>query len=96
VTGGPVRPRLAVVVDGVAMAEDEARALWGRFSAHMEEHKGDLGGFAASEGFASAHPRSDGGVAVLVLSRTEPQEAYGAVPTPTGKPTTAGSKRRRR
>ena len=76
-----------MVVDGVPMAVAEARDLWQRFSAYMEEHRGDLGGFAKSEGFVSAHPRS--GVpgytgAVLVLSRSAPQEAYGATPKPQG------------
>ena len=35
---------------------EEARALWLRFSDWMEEHKGDLAGFAAQEGFASVRP----------------------------------------
>ncbi len=74
------RPSLRVLVDGVPMADDAARGVWQRFSAYMEEHRGDLGGFARSEGFLSAHPRTEGGRAVLVLSRTEAQEAYGAVP----------------
>jgi hypothetical protein len=71
-TGAP----LAVLVDGAAMPDDEARATWEAFSAFMEDHKGDLGGFAKSRGFVSAHPRSEGGRAILVLSRTAPQEAY--------------------
>jgi hypothetical protein len=93
VTAGAGGARLAVVVDGVPMAEDAARDMWTRFSAYMEGHRGDLGGFARSEGFVSAHPRSDGGHAVLVLSRSEPQEAYGAAPKPAGK---RGTPRRRR
>jgi hypothetical protein len=90
VSGGP----LSVVVDGVAMPEDQAREMWRRFSEYMEQHRGDLGGFAASAGFVSAHPRSEGGRAVLVLSRTAPQEAYGAAPKPAAKKS-AGRKRRR-
>jgi hypothetical protein len=86
---------LRVVADGVAMAEDAARELWRRFSAYMEEHRGDLGGFARSEGFVSAHPRSAGGQAVLVLSRTEPQEAYGAPARPAGNAPAPGKRRRR-
>jgi hypothetical protein len=82
---------LAVVVDGVAMADEEGRAIWERFSAYMEEHRGDLGGFAKQEGFKSAHPRSEGGKAVLVLSRTEPQEAYGRP-----EPSSRGKQRSRR
>ena len=33
--------RLAVLVDGKALGDDEARALWTEFSAHMDEHKGE-------------------------------------------------------
>ena len=83
---------LAVTLDGVPLAEAEARAIWQRFSAYMEEHKGDLAGFARAEGYASVHPTPEGGKAVLVLSRSKPQEAYGAVPPP---PVKAGSRRRR-
>ncbi len=86
------KARLGVVVDGVALPEDEARALWQTFSAYMEEHRGDLAGFAKSQGFVSAHPRSEGGRAVLVLSRTAPQEEYGAV----GKPAESGGGKGRR
>ena len=75
---------LAVTIDGVPVAEDEARAIWERFSAHMEEHRGDLAGFARAEGYASAHPTPEGGKAVLVLSRTRPQDAYGKTPVPSG------------
>ena len=67
---------LAVQVDGVALGEDEARGLWARFSAYMEEHKGDLAGFAKQEGFASVHPRMGPDGALLELSRTRPQEDY--------------------
>jgi hypothetical protein len=97
VSGGPEQggARLGVVVDGLPLGEDEARTLWRKFSAYMEEHKGDLGGFARAEGFFSVHPRSDGGRAILVFSRTEPQEAYGALPKPGGAPT-PGKRRKRR
>ncbi len=88
---------LAVTVDGVPLPAEEARALWARFSTYMEEHRGDLGGFAKAEGFVSAHPRSVNGKAVLVLSRTAPQEAYGAPakPGPKGAATKRGERRRR-
>jgi hypothetical protein len=70
---------LAVFVDGEAMPEEAARAFWARFSAHMEEHKGDLKGFAEAEGFASVHPSMQGGRPVLLASRSAPQKAYTAV-----------------
>jgi hypothetical protein len=71
-------PRLAVLVDGTLLPEEEARALWARFSAHMDAHAGDLAGFARGEGFASVHPEARSGVAFLVVSRTEAQRPYGS------------------
>lgn len=68
--------RLAVIVDGVPMPDEEARAFWERFSAHMDANKGDLAGFAKSEGFASVHPEMRGGAPVLVVSRTASQKPY--------------------
>lgn len=67
---------LAVLVDGVPLPADEARALWGRFSEWMEEHRGDLAGFAAREGFKSIHPAVEGGRPVLRASHTEAQRPY--------------------
>jgi hypothetical protein len=79
--------RLGVIVDGVPMPEEEARAFWQRFSAHLEEKRGDLAGFAQAEGFASVHPETHGGLPVLVVSRTAPQKAYGNAPKrPGGSP----------
>jgi hypothetical protein len=71
---------LRVLIDGTPLAEPEARALWQRFSAWMEEHKGDLGGFAQAAGFASVKPELHGGEPVLVVSHTAPQEAYTSAP----------------
>jgi hypothetical protein len=68
---------LRVLVDGVALPEEEGRELWKRFSEWMEDHKGDLAGFAASQGYASIRPATSGGAPVLVASRTEAQIAYG-------------------
>lgn len=61
------------------MPESEARSFWARFSAYMEEHRGDLAGFAKQEGFASVHPSMKGGSAVLLVSRTSAQRPYAAV-----------------
>lgn len=72
--------RLGVIVDGVAMPDEEARAFWERFSAHMDANKGDLAGFARAEGFASVHPEMRGGAPVLIVSRTTPQRAYANAP----------------
>jgi hypothetical protein len=68
--------KLTVLVEGEPLAEAEARAFWARFSAFMDEHKGDLGGFARSEGFASVHPKVGPDGPVLVVSRTIAQSSY--------------------
>lgn len=75
----PIKKRLGVLVDGAALAEAEAHALWDRFSLWMEEHRGDLAGFAAQEGFASVHPGVDGDRPVLRASRTAAQQPYAPV-----------------
>jgi hypothetical protein len=62
------------------MAEEEARAFWGRFSAHMEAHRGDLAGFARAEGLSSVHPEVRDGVPLLVASRSAPQRGYASAP----------------
>lgn len=86
---------LAVLVDGVALPDDEARALWARFSEWMEDHRGDLAGFAAREGFASVHPGLDAGRPVLRVSRTEVQRPYGPVAQPSGGSGGSGNRQAR-
>jgi hypothetical protein len=76
--GLPAR-RLAVLVDGAPMPEAEAHALWDRFSLWMEEHRGDLAGFAAQEGYASVHPGVDGDRPVLRVSSSGLQRPYAPV-----------------
>jgi hypothetical protein len=71
---------LRVLIDGKPLSEPQARALWQRFSAWMEEHSGDLGGFARTEGFASVHPELHGGEPVLVASLSAPQRPYTSAP----------------
>ncbi len=58
------------------MPEADARAFWQRFSAYMDEHKGDLAGFATAEGFASVVPETGRSGARLRVSRSAPQPAY--------------------
>lgn len=67
---------LRVVVDGQPLPDEEARAIWKRFSDHMETHKGDLAGFAKAEGYASAHPAMGPEGAELRLSKNSPQGPY--------------------
>ena len=76
--------RLGAILDGQTLSEEEARALWARFSAHMDANKGDLAGFAAAEGVASVQPETRAGKAVLVLSRTGQQQPYGQASTRSG------------
>ena len=74
-----MRKKLGVLVDGTPLPEDEAYAIWDRFSLWMEDHRGDLAGFAVQEGFASVHPGVDGDKPVLRVSRTAAQKPYGPV-----------------
>lgn len=82
------RRHLGVLVDDIPMPEAEALSFWERFSDWMEEHRGDLAGFAAQEGFASVHPGVDGDKPVLRASKTAGQRPYAAV---RGNPPSRGS-----
>jgi hypothetical protein len=70
---------LLVRVDGELLSENAARDLWGRFSAHMETHRGDLGGFAKQEGFLSIRPSVENGEVILIASHSEKQIPYRSV-----------------
>lgn len=85
--GGPAR-RLGVLIDGSPMPEAEALSFWERFSDWMEDHRGDLAGFAAQEGYASVHPGVDGDKPVLRVSKTAGQQPYAPVrgDQPSGPP----------
>ena len=61
------------------MADADARAFWKRFSDHMEQNRGDLAGFAKSEGFASVRPAVENGAAVLIASHSDAQVPYTSV-----------------
>jgi hypothetical protein len=63
---------LAVLVDGVALPNDAARDLWKKFSDYMGEHRGDLKGFAKTNGYFSVAPEHRNGKAVLVAYTKEP------------------------
>jgi hypothetical protein len=67
---------LLVRVDGELLHEKAARDLWRRFSAYMDEHHGDLGGFAKTEGFTSVRPSFEQGAAILLASHVEAQSPY--------------------
>lgn len=85
-------PRLAVLVDGAPLPDDQARELWARFSAWMEEHRGDLAGFAAREGFASVHPGVDAGRPVLLASKSAAQRPYAVADAVERRPARPGSR----
>lgn len=71
---------LRVLVDGEPLPGEEAVSFWKRFSAWMEEHPGDLGGFAKSEGLASVQPEMHQGAPVLVASHSAAQRPYTTAP----------------
>jgi hypothetical protein len=62
--------RLGALIDGRALPDDEARALWVEFSAHMSGHRGDTAGFAHTKGWHTALPEHRDGRAVLVVWTT--------------------------
>lgn len=76
------RARLAVLLDGAPLAEEEARALWTGFSAHMDEHRGDMAGFAKLRGYHEVRPEYQKGQAVLIVSTTAEAAAKAAPPPP--------------
>jgi hypothetical protein len=84
-TAPPAHRQLAAVVDGRHLDEDDARALWTRFSAHMDAHEGDFAGFAASEGLVSSRVAVVEGVPTLTLERTK------AAASPSPKPPAKGA-----
>jgi hypothetical protein len=90
--------RLGVLVDGQPLPDDEAVAFWDRFSAWMEEHRGDLAGFAAKEGYASVHPGVEDDKPVLRASKSAAQQPYASVKPAAGSPSPGpgGSARRQR
>jgi hypothetical protein len=71
---------LRVLVDGTPLPDEDAHAFWKRFSDWMEEHRGDLAGFAQSEGLASVHPEMQVSGPVLVASHTAQQRPYETAP----------------
>jgi hypothetical protein len=71
---------LRVLVDGEPLESAEAVAFWKRFSTWMDEHPGDLAGFAKGEGFASVQPEMHDGAPVLVASRSGVQKPYTSAP----------------
>lgn len=67
----PEKPRLAVLIDNVPLGDEESRALWTKFSEHMDTHRGDFAGFAKQHGYYRVSPEARNGQAVLVIYTTE-------------------------
>ncbi len=82
--------QLVAIVDGQGLAPDDARALWQRFSAHMDENEGDFDGFAAKEGFRYARVSVQDHTPSLVLTNDP------AAPTETKTAKIRGKKKRGR
>ena len=64
------KSQLSVLVDGVPLPSEEARALWTKFSEYMDEHRGDMAGFAKLHGYISVAPEVRKGQPVLVIKKT--------------------------
>lgn len=78
---------LVATIDGAALEEEAARALWTEFSAYMDANHGDFAGFAKKKGWASVAPEYRQGKAVLVVKT-------GAAPAkPSPAPAKAGAPR---
>lgn len=88
--------RLAALLDGAALPEEEARALWKEFSEHMDEHRGDMAGFAKKKGWVCVTPEYRQGKAVLVARTTAaaPAPKEGAPRKETAPLRTAGKRPR--
>jgi hypothetical protein len=80
------RPVLAVLKDGAPLPDDEARALWTEFSAHMDANRGDMAGFAKQKGWTEVRPEHRKGQAVLIVSTTPEAAAKAAPPPPKPAP----------
>ena len=91
----PERPNLAVLVDGAPLADEEARALWTRFSEHMDANQGDFAGFARKNGWVSVSPEYRKGQAVLVVRTSDAAPAPPA-PAPARPAARRPAPRRRR
>ncbi len=67
--------KLAAMIDGALLPEEDAKALWKEFSEHMEANRGDMAGFAAKKAWFSIAPEYRGGKAVLIVRTTATAKA---------------------
>jgi hypothetical protein len=83
--------KLACVIDGAPLSEEDAKALWKEFSAYMDANRGDMAGFAKKKGWFAIAPEYRDGKAVLVArttatARTLPAAQAPQKPRPQQKP----------
>jgi hypothetical protein len=90
--------RLAVLIDGAALDDEAARALWTEFSAYMDANQGDFAGFAKKKGWVSVAPEYRQGKAVLVVRTSAAPAKPSPAPVKPGapRPNGPGKKPRRR
>ena len=62
--------KLAGIIDGVNLSEQDAKALWKEFSEHMDANRGDMVGYATKKSWFSVLPEYRDGKAVLVVRTT--------------------------
>lgn len=74
--------KLAGVIDGALLAEEDAKALWKEFSEHMDANRGDMAGFAKKKGWFAIAPEYRDGKAVLVVRTTATARTLPAVQAP--------------
>jgi hypothetical protein len=74
--------KLAGVIDGAPLFEEDAKALWKEFSEHMDANRGDMAGFAKKKGWFAIAPEYRDGKAVLVVRTTATAKTLPAVQAP--------------
>ena len=72
--------KLAAMIDGALLPEEDAKALWREFSEHMEANRGDMAGFAVKKGWFAIAPEYRGGKAVLIARTTATSKAPAPAP----------------
>lgn len=74
--------KLAGVIDGATLPEEDAKALWKEFSEHMDANRGDMAGFAKKKGWFAVAPEYREGKAVLVVRTTATARTLPAAQAP--------------
>lgn len=88
--------RLAVIRDGVALSDDEARALWTKMSAWLDAHENDFDGFAKSIGVSRVLVEATGARATMKVSTAKGGEPAPRPSAPAASPGGGASRRARK